>query len=332
MKSKSSLFLYALLVLSAMFFCALLLKKITVPFYYHLKAGSNYTIGTLETDNPLFIIKDSIKIIDRNSLNLHPAPEYMADPFIVKENDYYYIFYEELSSKLNAPKGADISVLKSKDLKKWENLGRVLDEPFHLSYPNVFKYINKWYMLPEAGASNELRLYESNNFPFDWKLKKILMKDLKIYDTTLIIKDGVFYLMGVNEDKLRLFYSDNLFDNWKEHPKSPIREGYKNDVRPAGRPGIISDSLYYFIQDNTYGYGTGVIAYRIDSISPSDFKDKRIENNPILFRFGKGWASNGIHQLSWVKTNKNSYFCVVDGNQSHKMEWGFSWRNLPEFR
>jgi hypothetical protein len=332
MNQKLKILIILLLVLGALFSFLLISTRMTIPFFYRLKAGGNYTIGTTRTFNPLNIQVDSIEVLDRNGFGIQPAPEYMADPFIVKEAGYYYIFFEQLSAKMNAPKGADIAVLKSKDLKNWEHLGVVLDEPFHLSYPNIFKWKNNWYMIPEAGASNELRLYESKNFPFDWKLKKSLMTHLKIYDTTLIIKDSLLYLMGVNDNKLRLFFSADLEGPWTEHPASPIREGYRNDVRPAGRPGIINDSLYYFIQDNTYGYGTGVIAYRVDSISSKVFRDKRIKQNPILFRFGSGWASKGIHQLSWVRLEDKSYFCVVDGNQSHELQWGFSWKNLPEFR
>ncbi|MEI7503757.1 MAG: hypothetical protein WCJ61_10785, partial [Paludibacter sp.] len=116
------------------------------------------------------------------------------------------------------------------------------------------------------------------------------------------------------------------------HPSSPIRTGFDKDIRPAGCPGMIDDKLYYFIQDHTCGYGTGVIAYSIDSLSPTSFKDTRLIENPILYKFGNASAANGMHQLSWIKTDEDNYFCVVDGAQYHENKWGWDWKNLPEFK
>lgn len=308
-------------------------RSMTITFYYRIKAGNLYTIGTIKTNNPLSIYMDSIHIINSKNYHFNPPVQFMADPFIVKEKNGYYIFFEQFSSKINTTWG-DIAVLKSNDLINWEHLGIVLDEPFHLSYPNVFKFEDKWYMLPETGSVNEVRIYESKNFPYNWELSKRLIKNKAISDPIIIISNNFFYLLGyANTDgSLRLYYSDNIFGRWEEHPRSPIRIGWLKDTRPGGRPEIINGKLIYFVQDHTYGYGTGVIAYQIDSISPTYFKDTRLKDNPVLFRFGNGWAANGIHQLSWVMLPDSSYFCVVDGAKYYKRLWGWDWKNFPQFR
>lgn len=46
----------------------------------------------------------------------------------------------------------------------------VLNENFHLSYPNVFEYDGSIYMLPETFESNQLRLYKCVSFPYKWEL------------------------------------------------------------------------------------------------------------------------------------------------------------------
>jgi hypothetical protein len=321
------------LLLSVIFTTLIIQRKMTIPFFYKFEEKEYFTIGTINTKNPLAINKDSILHFDPRNLNLIPNVKLMADPFIVQNNNEYFIFYEQFSGKTNATFG-DLAVLKSTDLKQWTYQGLVLDEPFHLSFPNVFKWNNKWYMLPEAGASNSLRLYSTDNFPFDWKLQSILIKNKVFADPILIAKNDKFYiLVQDNSDfSLRLYISDSLESNWKEHPSSPIRIGQNNRVRPAGRQEILHDSLYYFVQDHSHGYGTAVITYIIDSLTPTTFKDHKVKSNPVLSKFGTGWAANGMHQLSWIKTSDSNYFCVVDGRHTEKKEFGWDWRNIPDFR
>lgn len=316
------------------FLCFLLLaillqtRSITLPFLYRYKQGYWYTLGTIRTDNPLKIDSLQIKTIPWSSFQFHPEVRFMADPFVVKDKDTYYIFFEHFPAKMNSSFG-DIGVLASKDLIKWEHLGIVLDEPFHLSYPNVFQYKDKWYMLPETTGANQVRLYFTDHFPYDWKLHTVIINNRNIDDATLLIKDDAFYIYGKLNNKLILYYSKDLFAGWQEHPCSPLRD---YDIRPGGRPEILNEQLVYFIQDNSHGYGTGLIGYAIDSISPNYFKDHKLENNPILYRFGTTWASAGMHHLTWIKLPEGDYFCVMDGAQKHSTQWGWDWKNFPHIQ
>ena len=144
----------------------------------------------------------------------------------------------------------------------------------------------------------------------------------------------MFYLLGYcsDDETLRLYQADDLLGEWTAHPSSPVRTGEHNDIRPGGRPELIDDQLIYFIQDHSEGYGTGLIAYQIELLTKTEFKDVRLENNPILYKFGMDWAENGMHHLSFVKMNEMNYFCVVDGvSVTHKKQWRFSFRNWQEF-
>ena len=328
---KKWIALSLILVLICIVFHLLITRQMTVPFLYRMKAGQSWTLGTIQTTNPLVINKDSICVINWDIVPEHPPICFMADPFVVENEEIYYIFYEHYPPQMNSTWG-DIGVLKSTDLTSWEYIGIALDEPFHLSYPYVFKWNDKWYMIPETSGANQIRLYETDKFPCDWKLKTVLIENRKIADATLLIKDGFFYLLafGHQTSELCLFYSDNIEKDWKEHPASPIRN---YDTRPGGTPCVVNESLIYFIQDHTHGYGTGLLAYEIDSISPTVFKDRRLdENNPVLYRFGDDWAATGMHQLSSIMLNDSVYFCVVDGNSWRDKSWGFDIRNLPKFR
>lgn len=305
----------------------------TLPFIF-IYRHHKWTIGTITTNNPISLHSQLTEItpIPCETFNGNPQCMFMADPFIVKDKEDYFIFYEHAPSTINNP-GADIWVLQSNDLTNWKQLGPVLKEQFHTSFPNVFQIDGVWYMLPETGGSRQIRLYKAVDFPMKWKLDAVLLDNIHTADSIIINSGGIYYMLFLNitDFSLRLYYSDSLKDNWAEHPSSPIRTD-KKDTRPGGTIGYIDDKLIYFIQDDSFGYGTGLIAYQIDKLSTTVFKDHKIDINPTLFRFGDGWASRGMHQLSWIKLDNGQYFCVVDGIADVQQKIGWSWRNLPRLR
>ena len=69
---------------------------------------------------------------------------FVADPFLFFENNVWYMFFEVYRPGFD---GA-IAFATSADGLTWSYQGLVLDEPFHLSYPLVFKYGNSHYMVP----------------------------------------------------------------------------------------------------------------------------------------------------------------------------------------
>lgn len=332
MKKTTWIIIIILLLIFGFFFYLLATRQMTVPFLYRIKASNSYTLGTIKTATPLDIEFDSIKVIPSNQFDVHPPFIFLADPFVIQDEDNYYIFFEEFSSKMNSTWG-DIGVIKSSDLVEWEYLGTVLDEPFHLSFPNVFLWNDQWYMIPETGGANEIRIYSTENFPYDWKYQCTLIKDLKLSDPILIFGDDIYLLgMNIRTQTLEMYMSEDLFSHWELHPSSPIRVGSDSDIRPAGRPLYYNNELYYFIQDHTEGYGTGVISYKIDSISSTFFQDTRLDDNPLLYKNGSGWASNGMHHFSCIHLNDSSFFCVTDGAEWHGKSWGIDFRNFPKFR
>ena len=308
----------------------LITKKLTFPFIYCIPSGRFFSIGTVVTNSPLDIDKKKVVKINSDKFAVYPRLRFLADPFIVEENNEYYIFFEKISYKLFS-KGADIAVLKSSNLKDWNYLGVALREPYHLSYPNVFKHKGKWYMIPGSNILDEIRIYESDNFPFNWKFKTTLI-NYRIVDATLIINGDDFYIYGqaVEDRSLRVFHSDDLFLGWKEHPSSPIRFGM-NETQPAGNAMLVNDKMIYFVQDHSEGYGTAVIGYEIEILTKNEFKDCRLDE-PILSKFGDGWASKGMHHITSVKMKDGSLFCVVDGvDKEHHKKWNLSLFNLPVF-
>ena len=309
-------------------------RQMTVPFLYRVKPGNRYTIATAWTDTPLFVDSSDMKPLKWECFDQHPTCVFMADPFVVRNGNDFYVFYEEMSSKMNSTWG-DIAVLHSADLEHWERLGVAIDEPFHLSFPNVFEYEGDWYMLPESTAIKELRLYKATEFPLKWNYCVTLVNDDYCADAALLQQDSLWFLLYKSSKGLRLCYSENLFFGWEEHPMTPIRvEDGEQETRPAGGFINYEDSIYYVVQRHDGHYGTSVVAYRIDSLTTMFFDDYRLSCNPIVEAHGGGWARDGMHQWSSVFVpEKGRYFCVMDGNKiDDETEWGWDWKNLPKFR
>lgn len=55
----------------------------------------------------------------------------------------------------------------------WSSLKVIIDEKYHLSFPNIFEYGGKMYIMPEMSEDYSLKLYEAVSFPDEWKLLKI---------------------------------------------------------------------------------------------------------------------------------------------------------------
>ena len=307
-------------------------RHMTIPFLYRNKAGNEYTIVTSLCESPLIVDTSSMVAIRSEQFNMHPTCKFMADPFVVREGDDFYIFYEEMSAKMNSTWG-DIAVLHSKNLKDWERIGVALDEPFHLSFPNVFKYGGEWYMIPETSAIDEIRLYKATDFPLKWAFHATLIPDFYGVDPALVHKDGIWYLMCNSNDRLLLFSSHTLTGNYTKHPCSPIRSGIQ-ETRLAGPVFSIDDTLFYSTQRHDGGYGTGVVLFRIDSLTTDYFKDSRLDNNPIVYNHGNEFARDGMHQFSVLfVSEKQQYITVMDGcRHATSTVWGWDWHNFPTFR
>lgn len=306
-------------------------RMMTVPFLYRQSAGGFYTIGTMITDNPLAVDMYDVQIIEKSKLALPSPLQMMADPFVVRDKNKYYIFYEELTQKKYA-KGADIAVLESADGISWKRLGVALRELFHLSFPNVFQWKGEWYMMPEADACGELRIYKAKAFPMKWEVYTTPIKGQIYADPMIFFKDEIIYLWYntyIDNDELRLLTAKDLKGPWSVHPASPIRkEG--NDTRPSGSVYAIKDELYYFVQNHSEGYGTGVIAYQIDKLSLQIFADHKLKENPFLWKNGTDWCRDGMHQYSFTQMPDGQYLCVMDGINVHQAAgWKWDWKNIP---
>ena len=122
----------------------IVVKKRGIPF---VTEREQWTISIYEGESP-FTVKNTFAfrnpVLKAEHVTDVPA-KFVADPFLMEEDATWYLFFEVYN--LNSKHG-DIAVATSTDTVNWDYKQIVLDEPFHLSYPYVFKWDSDIYLIP----------------------------------------------------------------------------------------------------------------------------------------------------------------------------------------
>jgi len=229
---------------------------------------------------------------------------FTADPFVIARGDKHYVFYEE--AHIRSGKGH----IGFMNLENLSERGVALQEDFHLSFPFLFNDHGRLYMIPETRGVNEIRLYECTEFPHEWKLSKVLMKDVSAVDTVLHKVDGLYFLFTSisrneklnNADNLYVFWSNSLVDEFQ-----PVGKGvFLKDVRGGRNAGSIfryKRDWYRVAQNGSGGYGAGLNLYKITELSKENYKEVLQQSVSPNFNF----KVNGLHSF-----NFNEKYAVID--------------------
>ena len=293
-----------------------------VPF---VTQREQWTIGIYRSDNPFHFndLQGWINPLFRAEDVTDVPAKFVADPFLIKEGDTWNLFFEVYNN--NTQQG-DLSVATSRNTWIWEYQKVILDEPFHLSYPYVFRSDNDYYLIPESFEDNSIRLYKADKFPIKWSFVKILVEGRDYVDNSIVFYNEKWWLFSsvTSNDKLYLHYADSLTGPWKEHPQSPIVVDDVHKARPSGRMLIYDGKLYRFTMDLKPPTGTHqVMAYEITEITPTAYSELLAQEGPIVMPSGSGWNRDAMHQLDLVQVDEDSWIASVDGFGKY---WIFGWK------
>lgn len=228
-----------------------------------------------------------------------------ADPFIMGYEDKLYLFWEAIVNNKGEIWGAQLID------NQLTSIQSVLDEPFHLSFPNVFEFEGGFYMIPESSQDHTVRVYKSADFPFKWEFYKILYQGGQFVDTNFLKLEEIYYWFTFDLDtKLtRLFYSHSLFSDWIEHPQSLFPSN-----RNAGNFFFEEEAIIRPVQISKNQYGEGVKLMKIIMLNQEKFEE---EDYIVPFLSSKnGFSLNGTHHISVVNF-KNKSFVAVDGKNNN---------------
>ena len=293
-----------------------------IPF---VSQREQWTIGIYRSDNPFHFnkLQGWINPLFRAENVTDVPAKFVADPFLVKEDDTWNLFFEVYN---NDTQQGDLAVATSKNTWTWNYQKVIIDEPFHLSYPYVFKAENDYYLIPESFEDNSIRLYKADEFPTKWSFVQRLVEGREYVDNSIVHYNGKWWLFSsvTSNDKLYLHYADSLTGPWREHPMSPIVVDDVHKARPSGRMIVYGGKLYRFTMDVNPPFGTHqVMVYEITDISPTTYSEELAQEEPVVMPSGSGWNRDAMHQLDPVQVDENSWIASVDGFGKY---WIFGWK------
>ena len=232
-----------------------------------------------------------------------------ADPFLLAHDGRTYLFFEDYSHREQR------GVIGCREVWPDGTAGPpevVLERPYHLSYPFVFRLNGAMHLIPETTRNRDLELYRAYDFPRDWRLELVLMRDIHAADATLLEHEGTLWLFanvaepGTSDwDALYLFFADSLHSEWRPHPLNPVVCDVRR-ARPAGRLFWDTGRLIRPAQDCSVRYGRAITLNRVDVLTKTNYVEVPVG------RITAGWAVGNVASHGFDYTDAIE---VIDGRR-----------------
>jgi hypothetical protein len=242
--------------------------------------------------------------------------EFIADPFIIRADGTWYMFFETLVRDSN--KGV-ICLATSADCLSWTYQRVLIEESFHLSYPYVFEWEQSYYMIPESAEDRSVRLYKATNFPTAWAFQCKLLEGIH-RDPSIFRHGGMWWMFTeTSPDRrgtLRLYSAEELTGPWLEHPQSPVVDGNPHITRPGGRVIENNGHLYRITQDTFPDYGIQLFAFEIVELTPTTYREEQAGDGAILKGKKDGFLADRIHHMDACQLTDGQWIAAID--HSHR--------------
>lgn len=229
-----------------------------------------------------------------------PRDRYWADPMPLFHEGCWHIFFEDFPY---ATEQGHISVISFDESLTPQPSRQALAQPYHLSYPFVFHWDERLWMMPETASNGTVELYECVSFPDQWTLRRRILKDRYIVDATLERHGDRWYLFasevenpGASSWTEAFVYvneGDLLDGCWTAHPDNPIRSDVRC-ARPAGPLYRSGKGLFRPAQDCSKRYGGAMTVHEITELGPQSYAET------IDHRIQPDWEPDlhGVHTYS----------------------------------
>lgn len=169
----------------------------------------------------------------------------------------------------------------------------VLEEPTHLSFPQILEFNEKFFMLPETSESNRIDLYSTESFPKNWTYSRTLVKNVDAVDSLVIQVEGEFWILtclnlGIiknNHMMQWLFRIDPMVDFKTESMKLNPTQMEGTKVRNGGLLNF-GGSTIRVAQTPAFGkYGKNITFNAVRHIGESGYFEDCIQQSNFLNDF-----------------------------------------------
>jgi hypothetical protein len=268
------------------------------------------------TNPDVFVCNNERFRADGYRLVLPPPGRFYADPCVIEHEGEDHVFFEEWRGDLK--KGV-ISWMR-RDGDRFTPPEQVLERPYHLSYPFVFRSGTDVFMIPETGAARRIELYRAVDFPVRWEPVEVLVEGIAAADSTVAQIDGTWWMFtnvgdgGASKcDQLCLFHADAIGGPWRPHRRNPVKIDVRS-TRPGGALFRRGGRLIRPGQDSSTSYGGALTLCQVTQLSRTEYAEVEIE------KLLPGWLPSnvGFHTLS-----SSAGLEVIDGKMPSGRESRF---------
>lgn len=250
-----------------------------------------------------------------------------ADPFVFQYEGETYIFAEMYDYVIRR---GSIGYTKWKN-GKFTSWKKVICEPFHMSYPNVFVRDGEVYMLPEMSAGHKLVLYKAVDFPEKWEQYHVIAENVMWVDTTFFNDNGIVYAIttDVSDEEHHMDYLLKFDDRFNIIEKIQIHEKDIDRSRCGGRFFFYDGKIIRVSQDCSQRYGGALI---FSEMNPEQLVNEGMQN---VFRYILPEDLQIAEKKKWIGLhtyNAVHQFEVVDIERRHFNIFGIITRVLGKVR
>jgi asparagine synthase (glutamine-hydrolysing) len=221
-----------------------------------------------------------------------------ADPTIFESDGQTWLFFEEMEDPSRVGHICCGRLTADGELV---DTRPVLQQPHHLSFPQIIATEGTIFMLPESAQGGGVDLYRAARFPDEWVLEKRLL-DFRCVDSSIFYAEGSWWMttspqvVPGNNAITWLLRADRLTGPWKFHPGGIVA----SDVRLARGAGSVFETgvgrLIRPSQDCSVSYGYALNLNEIVCLNGGPYRERTI------CRVDSGWMPGlaGVHSYSRV--------------------------------
>lgn len=226
-------------------------------------------VGKILTDK-VVVCPDPIWITDTKA-----NATYQADSFGYLNIDGLHLLSELYSYK--SQKGIIVSQLIDVETNKLLRSKIALEKNYHLAFPFMFSFENKWYCLPENSRGNSIDLYSYSSENGELTFVQTLVDDTQAVDTVLFKYSAKWWLFFTDckstNERLNIWWSNSLFSEFKPHAANPAKTDIRSS-RPAGSPFYFEGKWLRPAQDCSIRSGRRIVLNEIEVLNETEFQEK----------------------------------------------------------
>jgi asparagine synthase (glutamine-hydrolysing) len=266
------------------------------PHFRRVDRPLRWRIAIRRTGTPLYENWSQPALHSFSWIQAPPGRQW-ADPAIFECRGETWLFFEEMVDPSRVGHICCGRLLPSGELL---DVRPVLQQPHHLSYPQIVRADGEIFMLPEGAQGGGVDLYRAVHFPSEWVLEKRLL-EFRCVDSSIFQAAGSWWMttspqvVPGHAPITWLLRAERITGPWEFQPGGIVA----SDARVARGAGSVFEAAGRLIrpsQDCSVSYGYALNLNEIVSLGASPYRESSI------CRVDPGWMPQlaGIHSYSRV--------------------------------